>query len=206
MRRTHLLLLAGAAAALTVGCSDTLSPTQSAPTSTATRSAETALPALARGATRGPSLRITSQAGSARVGVFTLHWSPDAVACVGDPCLPTSGPVTVHVQYKSQGGEHWVDFSPHVEFRAESQVTLETGVYRGIIRRLVRTGVPEDSPIWQSFNIRYTDSIGDRGVVDQPTVIDFGTGTISRRVTHFSGYVVTSGATCDVNSNADCTQ
>lgn len=203
MRRTPLLLIAGAAAVLAASCSDTLAPARSAPANAATRSAESALPALARGATRGPSLTITTDPGSARAGVFTLRWSANSVACVGDPCVPTSGPVTVNVQYKSRGGLHWVDFSPHVEFRPESNVTLETSVYRGTVRALLRSGVAPDSPIWQSFNIRYAESIGDLGVIDEPTTIDFATGVLSRRVTHFSGYVVTSGASCDATST-DC--
>ncbi len=201
MRRTHLLIIAGAAAALTVACSDAVSPTRSAPSSAGSRSAEFAAPALARGATRGPAVTITSDAGSARVGVFTLRWSSNAIACVGNPCVPTSGPVTVNVQFKSQGGFHWVDFSPHVEFTPESNVVLETSVYRGVIKGLVRNGVTPDSPIWQVFNIRYAENIGDPGVLDQPTTIDFQTGVISRRVLHFSGYVVTSGINCDASSD-----
>lgn len=207
MRRTPLVLIAGAVTALTVaGCSDTLSPTRATSTPAATRSFEASAPALSRGASRGPTLTIGRDAGSARVGVFTLSWSQDAIACVGDPCLPTDGPVKVYVQFKSQNGFHWVDFSPHVEFKPGSNVVLQTSVYRGIVLGLTRAGVSQSSPIWQVFNIRYAESIGDPGVVDAPTVIDFNTGVISRQVSHFSGYVVTSGITCDVNADSSCSQ
>lgn len=207
MRRTPLLLIAGAVCALTVAaCSDTLSPTRAASTPAATRSLEASAPALARGATRGPTVTIGPAAGSARVGLFTLTWSQNAIACVGDPCVPTNGPVKVYVQYKSQNGFHWVDFAPHVEFKPGSNVVLQTSVYGGIVRGLTRAGVSKTSPIWQVFNIRYATSIGDPGVVDAPTVIDFDTGLISRQVSHFSGYVVTSGITCDATADSSCSQ
>lgn len=190
MRRT-LGLLAGLAVLASLACTDSVSP-KSHPSP-----ADGSNPVVL-GLSGGPTFTITPQAGSTMAAGYTLTWSDNAIDCVGDPCEPwTGGPLTISVRSMAANGSYWVDFSPHVEFRSSAVVTLSTTAYGPAIRKMIRNGVATSDPIWQIFNIKYASTLGDLGVVDLPTTIDFTTGTISRRVQHFSGYVITSGFTCD---------
>lgn len=197
MRRNISLVFAVAGVVLATACSDTLVPSgRSAP---GPGGASFTLD----GGSAGQSFTISSDAGFTTVGMFDLRWSAGAVACVGDPCVAPTAPVTITTQIRSSGGKHWVIFSPHVEFVPGSQVVLSTGVYKGQITSLLSRGYSTTDPIWQTFGIRAANDVGDLGTADAPTTIDFATGTLSRQISHFSGYVVTSGFTCDA-ADASC--
>lgn len=196
MRRTLSYILAAAGVVLVGACSDSSLPTRAiAPRAIASLDAASA----------GPSFVIGRDAGTTSAGMFDLRWSANAVACVGDPCVAPTGPVTITTQVRSNSGRHWVMFSPHVEFAPGSTVVLSTGVYKGVIGSLLARGYTATDPIWQGFSIQSTSDITELGTADGTTTVDLSTGVVSRAITHFSGYVVTSGRACDASTDVACT-
>lgn len=198
MRRALSYIFAVTGVALAVACSDTGAPTRA--TAPGLRGASFSVD----GVSNGQTFTISSDAGATQIGMFDLRWSANAIACVGDPCVAPTGPVTITTQLRSNSDGHWVIFSPHVEFNSGAQVVLSTSVYKGLINSLLSRGYSTTDPVWQRFNIKAASDLSDMGVVDAPTTIDFLTGTVSRPVSHFSGYVVTSGFSCDTSTDPGC--
>jgi hypothetical protein len=113
------------------------------------------------------------------------------------PCSPSTRGVAVHAVVRKQAGVTWVDFSPELRFVPSNNPSRWVWLFlhtpqaknaRGDLSR---------------FNIAYAESIGGVMVNDaaaDPTLrtyVDPFSGTMFRRVKHFSGYAGNSGFTCD---------
>ena len=112
-------------------------------------------------------------------------------------CAPITRGIAVHAVVRNQAGRTWVDFSPELRFVPSNNPTrwvwlfMNTPEARGAGGDLSR------------FNIVYAERIGGTLVDDAAddstlrTYVDTFGGTTFRRIKHFSGYVGTSGFTCD---------
>jgi hypothetical protein len=121
-------------------------------------------------------------------------------------CAPITRGVAVHAVVRNQAGRTWVDFSPELRFVPSNNPTrwvwlfMNTPEARGARGDLSR------------FNIVYAERIGGTLVDDAAddatlrTYVDTFGGTTFRRIKHFSGYLGTSGFTCDEECDSTGTE
>jgi hypothetical protein len=109
----------------------------------------------------------------------------------------------VHAIVKKDGARTWVDFSPELRFVPSDNPAQWVWLF------IKTPGARHAHGDLSRFNILYAGSIGGATVNDAATdatmrtYVDTRSGTTFRRVKHFSGYLGTSGFTCDPNSE-DC--
>jgi hypothetical protein len=107
------------------------------------------------------------------------------------PCTPATSDVRVTATAKWMNGTLYVDFQPALRFVPSKTVTLSTLVAASVIQ--------SNSDSKDGFVINYAPSVGSAGVSDalsDPTVVTrvFGSsGKVSRRIKHFSGYMINVG-------------
>ena len=138
--------------------------------------------------------------------VFSLHFPASAVcdpnaqdtqdgytnAQWDAPCTPatTSIPIQATVKY-SAGGKLYVDFQPALRFVPGVNVTLSTSVLAATVKAF------DDAGITAGWSIAYSAAIDGTSIADAlndsslRTKIHGASGKISRRIKHFSGYVIT---------------
>ncbi len=141
-------------------------------------------------------------------GVFTVNFPANSVC---DPdntasCTPANGVIRVIATLQSTNGRVWVDFKPHLQFVDSSDpstwVTISTDVHANFIRAN-RDSLNANRALLRRFNILFADAIGGSTVNDVTvdgsliTHIGLASGTIWRRILHFSGYNITTGEACD---------
>ena len=153
-------------------------------------------------------------------GLYTLDFPANAVcdpnaqdskegyadAAWDASCTPAKGDITVHVTLKWSHNRWWADFSPSLRFVPSQTVTISTELMSPIVRYYA-DGNNGDGSNGRSrtWGILFAPSIDGQPVDDSRadaslrTVINFGTGTISRRFKHFTGYNIATGATCVVS-------
>jgi hypothetical protein len=203
-----LSLLAAAA------CSDT----STTPTSTRSFSADapafdfTAGGRFAFGDNR-TSFTVTPAGGSFTINrLFTVNFSADAicdpsVSSYGegtwdDACATLSKPITITASTRLSNGRVAVDFQPALRFSPSAFVTISSDLVSGTVRsnrhyfRANRTAL---SPLTMSYaktldGSSVADYLSDPSLV---THVDLNTGTVWRRVKHFSGYLMGSGESCE---------
>jgi hypothetical protein len=219
MRRTALYLLVGAVSAAVVACQDTpvaptgnhLTPASSAPSLS-----------LANGNGQGRSdrtvlttLTISPSGGTYRVGDFNVvipagavcdpRSTPYGPAHWDDDCTPANRDVTVSVIAETHKDRVSIDFKPDLRFRPSAGwVTVSTAAYSDLLTSDAVRLLPRTSSYFSNFVILYVPSNG-QGHLDEVlstgdpsmvTHVDLSTGTVWRRVKHFSGYMVYSGDKC----------
>jgi hypothetical protein len=103
-----------------------------------------------------------------------------------------------------------VDFSPALRFSPATQVTISTSVFADLIKSN-RDYFAKNPSSLNPLAILYASDLGAVGSSDYAsdasvvTHIDLASGTIWRRVKHFSGYSMTSGEACEpAPDNPDC--
>ena len=121
------------------------------------------------------------------------------------PCTPASADITVHATLKWSHNRLWVDFSPALRFVPSQTVTISTDLLSAGVRYYAGQGGSDNSNgRSRKWGIMYAGEIDGKPVDDSRadvsirTKIDFGTGRISRRVQHFSGYNILTGLECVV--------
>jgi hypothetical protein len=133
-----------------------------------------------------------------RVGYAAAAW--DA------PCTAATSDITVHATLKWSHNRLWADFSPSLRFVPSKTVTISTYLMSPIVRYYA-DGNNGDGSAGRSrkWGILFAPSIDGQPVDDSRadasirTVFDFGTGRASRRIRHFTGYNIATGATCVVS-------
>lgn len=114
-----------------------------------------------------------------------------AAASWDAPCTVATSDVPVTATAKWMNGTLYVDFQPALRFVPSATVTLSTMVAAPAIQA---AGYARDG-----FVISYSPAIGAAGIADaltDPSVATrvFGSsGKVSRRIKHFSGYLINAG-------------
>jgi hypothetical protein len=109
------------------------------------------------------------------------------------PCTVSSGDIQVRATLKWSNGVLYADFQPALRFVPSKVVTLSTTVLAPLVRYYNNAGIR------QGWSIGYTpgiDALGTSDALTDPTlrtVISAASGTLSRRVKHFSGYFIITG-------------
>ncbi|HTR78420.1 MAG TPA: hypothetical protein VMH39_09930 [Gemmatimonadaceae bacterium] len=215
MRRRVPILLAGGALALVLGCRDSTEPSSSAGAD-----ALGAVSASFNGSNHRLSTIFVIDPSGGTVslfGLFKLSFPAHSVCVVGssygaghwdDPCTTITHSLVVHATLEESHGRLWVDFSPGIRFAPSDDpsqwVTISTDIHSQYIRS--RGDGSHDG--LGTLAILYAPSIGSFPVDEVKTtgdpslgsVLDFNSGSIWRRIKHFSGYSVLTGETCDPTS------
>jgi hypothetical protein len=154
-------------------------------------------------------------------GFYTLNVPADAVCSLNSsygpgtwdsPCTTLGSDETIRVTatfgYSHSGPV--VDFSPELRFNPNTQVTLSTSAYAGLLTTWSGYFAHNPSAL-QFFGMYYVPSIGSNIVTDAAsdpslvTHINLTTGLVWRRIKHFSGYNVATGLACDPSpDDPDC--
>ena len=157
---------------------------------------------------------VTGQGGSFSInGLFSVNFPANSVceststygpgewdnSCV---TLGATESIQMHatIRFAAQGVA--VDFSPPVRFSPTTVVTLSTRIFSPILTGNASYYASNPGAL-QYFAINYSPGLGSSAVADYgsdaslATQVDLTTGTLWRRVKHFSGYVIGGGSTCD---------
>jgi hypothetical protein len=174
------------------------------------------------GGFRTVTFTLTSAGGSFSIGdLYTLNVPAGAVCSLENtygpatwdsPCdlLADGDSIPVTATYGFSYGAPVVDFSPDLRFAPEASVTLSTDIYAQILTTFASYFQVNPAAL-RYFGINYTSDLGATATVDaatDPSVIthiNLGSGTVWRRVKHFSGYSVATGKACEVSEgDPDC--
>jgi hypothetical protein len=218
MRHPARLLLTGAALLVATACNNdsSVAPIRGAPP---TLSGSSALAAL----TAPTTVDFVIPAAGGRVSIldmYTLDVPANAVcdpsaqdsrdgyaaAAWDAPCTVATTGITVHATLQWSHNRMWVDFSPSLRFVPSQTVTLSTGLMSPIVRYYAEAkGGNGSRGLSRKWGILFAPSIDATPVDDSKadasirTRVDFTAGTISRRVKHFTGYSILTGAVCVVD-------
>jgi len=172
--------------------------------------------------TRTATFTLTSAGGKFEIGdLYTLTVPANAVCVLtssygpgtwNSPCetLSPGQSIRVTATYGFSRGGPVVDFSPDLRFSPKTQVTLSTDLYAPILVPF-RSYFAANPSALRYFGIYYTEDFGSSSIADAAldasltTHIDLKTGIVWRRIKHFSGYNIATGAVCEVGpENPDC--
>jgi len=173
---------------------------------------------------RTATFTLTSVGGTYRIGDFyTLTVPANGVCSLSSlygpgtwdsPCttLGDGESITVTATYGITGNGASVDFSPALRFNPARQTTLSTSLYSNVLTTASDFFASHPSAL-RFFGMYYEASLGSSVVTDAAidpslvTHVNLSTGLVWRRVKHFSGYTVTTGAACDPSpDNPDCVE
>ena len=115
----------------------------------------------------------------------------------GDSCVALKGAIRIHATIRTAQLGTWVDFSPSLRFVPSAEVYLVMYTPNVI-------GATDIS----KYSILWTPGIGQAGVAESNkslrTFVDTQKGTSMRRIEHFTGYLTSSGRSCDPETETDC--
>jgi hypothetical protein len=166
---------------------------------------------------------VTSAGGSFSLGgLYSLNFPANSVC---DPARSTYGPtewdndcttigdgqsVKIRATFSLTAAGLSVDFSPALRFSPATQVTISTNIFAPVIKAN-RDFFAKNPSALNPLAILYAPVLGAAGASDYSrdgsvvTHVELSTGTIWRRVKHFSGYSMTSGESCEpAPDNPDC--
>jgi|ERR1043165_7653291 hypothetical protein len=109
------------------------------------------------------------------------------------PCTPATEDIPVTAVLKYSNGNLYADFQKSLRFVPDKRVIISTSVIAGQVQW------QNDIGDTQGWTIQYAPGIDAPGVSDAladptvRTVVVGSTGTIFRRIKHFSGYVMPTG-------------
>jgi hypothetical protein len=218
MRHPARLLLTGAALLVATACNNdsSVAPLRGAPP---TLSGSSALAALAT-STRVDFVIPAAGGRVSILGIYMLDVPANAVcdpsaqdtrdgyaaAAWNAPCTVATTGITVHATLQWSHNRMWADFSPSLRFAPGKTVTLSTGLMSPIVRYYAdANGGNGSNGLSRKWGILFAPSIDAPPVDDAKddasirTTVDFTAGTISRRVKHFTGYSILTGAVCVVD-------
>ena len=117
------------------------------------------------------------------------------------PCQPLTQPITIHASWSSKYGHAYIDFQPALRFVPTSDpsqyVTLAMKDYYDL----------DTSLHYSIFWYRPSDGMWVDESANDPsmgTFTDLNGNRISRRLKHFSGYLISGGEVCDAWSGSWC--
>jgi hypothetical protein len=222
--RLNLRFLAASAALFSAACSDT----STAPSAKDLVGVSQSAPkfdysAGGRFGLQGSQFNVSPNGGSFSIGgLYTVNFPANSIC---DPSKSTYGDgewnkscvtltndlaITATLQLTASGLA--VDFQPELRFSPDAQVTISTDIFAPVIRAS-REYFRRNPASLRSLALYYAPALNANLVADylsDPdaiTHIDLSSGRIWRRIKHFSGYNVTSGASCDPSPDQpDCIQ
>jgi hypothetical protein len=107
------------------------------------------------------------------------------------PCTPATGDIQIRATAKwSNGGRLYVDFQPSLRFVPGAEVTLSTNIFAPTVQYL------DDAGVKDGWSISFSPAIDATPIADaqsDPTLqtrIYGNSGRITRRIKHFTGYVI----------------
>jgi len=215
-----------AAAFLAVGCADTATapPRAAAPSQLAGHQLETWL--LSNGGSSRDGRGRDNKTNDVKSQDFTIDPTQPATIRAGDhvvqfpansicdpatsgygedlwdaPCQPLTTPITIHATWNSKIGHAYIDFQPALRFVP----TADPAQYVRITMKDYWDLDPNYA--YPIYWLRPSDSAWvDEGVTD-PTmtaITDLPGNKVSRRLKHFSGYLVGAGEVCDAWFSSSC--
>ena len=119
------------------------------------------------------------------------------------PCEPLNKPITIHAEVRTAKLGTWVDFSPSLRFVPSTDSKKWVYIY------MYNPSVVGASDI-SKFKILYAPTLGAQGVDEEawdPTIrtyVDTWGGITMRRAKHFSGFMNSSGRSCDPAVETGC--
>ena len=119
------------------------------------------------------------------------------------PCDPLSAPLKIHAKLRTAKLGTWVDFSPSLRFVPSTN--SKQWVWMTMFTPAI-IGAQDLS----KFNILFAPKIGAAGIDESPsdatlrTYVDTRSGVATRRIKHFTGYMTSSGRSCDPNTESGC--
>jgi len=151
-----------------------------------------------------------TQSSTIKVGDHSVYFPANSICDLSSsygadqwdqPCTPATQPITITATWSSKYGHAYVDFEPSMRFVPTSDPSqyvtitmkdyfnLDVGVYQPILWYR-----PSDG-LWV-----------DEGMFDpsMASVEDLNGNKVSRRLKHFSGYMVQPGEVCDAFSSTSC--
>ena len=128
------------------------------------------------------------------------------------PCTPASGPVAIRGRAGSAPGNRgWIHFDTDLRFVPTSDPARWVRIY--MWTQVVQRSAPADSAaVERQFDIFWVPTPGatpvDESLTDPTlkTSVYWGSGIVSRRVKHFSGYQVGNGYVEDAGTATDAEQ
>jgi hypothetical protein len=225
MRGFSRIVIAGAAIAAMTACSDSATSPKAASERLVAPGDRPSLDYQGSsrfGGSRSMTFTLTSAGGKFEIGdLYELVVPANAVCVLGSsygpgtwdqPCATLSAGQSVKVTATYGFGRNGpvVDFSPDIRFSPRSEVTLSTDLYAPIL--LAFRGYFSANPSGlRYFGIYYTEDFGTTSVADAlvdaslTTHVSLKTGSVWRRIKHFSGYNIAAGAACDLTlGDPDC--
>jgi hypothetical protein len=124
-------------------------------------------------------------AADTQAGYANQDWDADCTTAIGN--------IAVRATLKWSNGVLYADFQPALRFVPSKHVTIETTIMAPVVQYYNNAGVS------QGWSIGYTTGIEAPAINDAlvdpsvRTVITGPTGKISRRIKHFSGYLINTG-------------
>ena len=119
------------------------------------------------------------------------------------PCVPLKGALKIHATVRTAKLGTWVDFSPSLRFVPSDDARQWVFIYMYTPGAIGATDLSK-------FSILWAPAVGESGVNDAAadqslrTYVDAKTGVAMRRIKHFTGYLTSSGRSCDPAVEANC--
>ena len=119
------------------------------------------------------------------------------------PCDVVKGSVRIHAEVRTAKLGTWVDFTPSLRFAPSTNPNKWVWIYMYTPSALGAADLSK-------FGVLYAKSMGAPGVDEASTdatlrtYVDTFGGLSSRRIKHFSGFMTSSGKSCDPETEADC--
>ena len=119
------------------------------------------------------------------------------------PCTALKGALKIHAQVRTAKLGTWVDFSPSLRF-------VPSDDSRNWVYMVMRTPNVVGASDLSKFGILFAPAIGSKGLDDASsdaslrTYVDTHSGITMRRIKHFTGYMTSSGRSCDPDVETDC--
>jgi hypothetical protein len=117
------------------------------------------------------------------------------------PCTPLQSTITIHASWSNKLGHAFIDFQPALRFVPTSDPSQYVTISMKDVWPLDSTA--HQPIVW----LRPSDSVWvDEGASDpsENSVQDLNGNRVSRRLKHFSGYLVTPAEVCDAFTSTDC--
>lgn len=119
------------------------------------------------------------------------------------PCVALKGALRIHATIRTAKLGTWVDFSPSLRFVPSSDSREWVYIYMYTPSAIGATDLSKYSILW-------TPAIGASGVNDAAgdatlrTYVDANSGIAMRRIKHFTGFIASSGRSCDPAVESGC--
>ena len=119
------------------------------------------------------------------------------------PCEPISAPLKIHATVRTAKLGTWVDFSPSIRFVPSNNSKKWVWIY-------MSTPSVVGARDLSKYAILFAPAIGAPGIDESVSdaslrsYVDTFGGMTVRRIKHFTGYMTSSGRTCDPSIETDC--